>query len=92
MSLHPSSHHGVLFYILTLDFIPSLFFQFYRQREQPHSEKGTTNPTPHAVVAVRSLSTSKRRPAHHVDTQLRKCVISTGESKPSVGELLELEG
>lgn len=85
-----SNYCLIFFYFISFHFISS--FLKYRQREQLHSEKDTTNPTLHAVVVVRSLFTSKRRLAHLVDTQLRKCVVLTGPSKPRAGELLELEG
>jgi len=65
---------------------------YYRQKEQPHSEKGTTNPTLRAVVVGKHLSTSKRRLALHADTQPRKFVISIGERRLRVGGLLVQEG
>lgn len=60
---------------------PNTAFACYRQKVPPHSVSDTTSPTQLAVDAVRSLTTSKSRPARRAVILVRRCASTTGASR-----------
>lgn len=66
-------------------------FYNYRQRVPLHSERGTTSRTRRAVGVERYHTTFRKRLAPPVDTLPRKREATTGEQRPRVVVLLELD-
>jgi len=63
----------------------------YRPRVPLHSESGITRPTLFAVDVEKFLTTSRNRLALRVDTPRRRCENTTGERRPRVAALKELD-